>query len=368
MLLAESDRTDAPPECTSLVQDEQGHCWQLRNGAPAFEPADGGGELLLHALLRALDPRQQPAPAMHWQHPRLGDQVAEPRWLGTADDATPRLHVQWCRSSDQAELVLQRLDDTAHVDADSTPGPLTAIDFDALRAALPATAPAPPAATFRTLAPGVHEITQADVDTRSLAVEFSDHVILCEASLDNPAGERLLSCLDQHLPGKPVRYVLFGHYHPHYTGGLRPVMARGATVVAPPLGAAFAAEIAARPFHEPPDALTRSGSVPIVEVMTGQRTFRDTDNELVAIDIGADSHHTVEYVVFWLPRQRMLFEGDIGWYSVGAGIRPSGLRAAGLVKAIDTLGLPVETLVQSWPTRGRSTLPLAELRTLLSAR
>jgi glyoxylase-like metal-dependent hydrolase (beta-lactamase superfamily II) len=211
----------------------------------------------------------------------------------------------------------------------------------------------------------VHEVTLPDADSRSLAIEFADHLVLCETSLDNAAGERLLAALDQHLPGKPVRYVLFGHYHPHYTGGLRPVMARGATVVAPPLGAAFAREIAERPFHNPPDALAASGRTPVIESFVGERTFRDADNELVAIDIGADSHHTVEYVVFWLPRQRLLFEGDIGWYGEPSAPRASGNRARGLLHAIDARGLPVETLVQAWPTTAAATLPLAELRALL---
>jgi glyoxylase-like metal-dependent hydrolase (beta-lactamase superfamily II) len=221
-------------------------------------------------------------------------------------------------------------------------------------------------ARFRTLAPGVHELVLPDADSRSLAIEFADHVVLCETSMDNPAGERLLAALDEHLPGKPVRYVLFGHYHPHYTGGLRPVMARGAAVVAPPLGAAFAREIAARPFRSPPDAFAASGRAPAIESFTAERTFRDDTNELVAIDIGADSHHTVEYVVFWLPRQQMLFEGDLGWFGGPDGLRGGGQRARGLLKAIDDRKLPVVTLVQSWPTLGSPTLPCAELRALVA--
>src|SRR5262249_60721193 len=116
-----------------------------------------------------------------------------------------------------------------------------------------------------------------------------------------------------------------------------------------PLGPALVRQIAAGPFLAPPAALARSGRAPAVEPFTGQRAFADATNELVAIDIGADSHHTDEYVVFWLPRQQILFEGDLGWFQGPDGPRAGGTRARGLLKAIDDRQLPVVTLVQSWP-------------------
>jgi hypothetical protein len=104
----------------------------------------------------------------------------------------------------------------------------------------------------------------------------------------------------------------------------------------------------------------------VVETFRGERTFRDDSNELVAIDIGAHSHHTDEYVVFWLPRQQILFEGDLGWFAGPNGLRAGGERARGLLQAIDERQLPVATLVQSWPTVGMATLPMAEFRALLA--
>jgi glyoxylase-like metal-dependent hydrolase (beta-lactamase superfamily II) len=287
------------------------------------------------------------------QHPRLGD--IEDRAECRDAEGRRTLHVRWHRAHDQAELVLR----------DTTAGNNT-VPSNTFEIGTPAPEQPRrvPAARFSTLAPGVHEVVLHDADTRSLVVEFRDHVVLCETSVDNESAERLLAAIAQHLPGKPVRHVLFGHYHPHYTGGLRPVMARGAAVVAPPLGAAFAAEIAARPFRSPPDALAASGHTPVIETFQGARTFRDDTNELVAIDIGADSHHTDEYVVFHLPRQRLLFQGDLGWFAGPSGLTGSGERTRGLLRAIDARALDVVTVVQSWPTRGLATLPLAELRAL----
>lgn len=356
--LREAATGQANPELTTYLRDADGACWVRSASSTQFRREAAATERFLHVLLDAAADAALGEHRVAFQHARLGDVADHANW--TSGSEGPELRVRWHRTADQVEFVLRHTAATPAFDA------ATAFALGDVDATPPAATRTPAPARFRTLAPGVHEITLPTADSRSLAIEFLDHLVLCETSFDNPAGEQLLAALDEHLPGKPVRYVLFGHYHPHYTGGLRPVMARGAVVVAPPLGAAFAAEIAARPFRNPPDVLAASGRQPAVETFRGERTFRDDSNELVAIDIGKDSHHTDEYVVFWLPRQGILFEGDLGWFAGPNSLRGGGARARGLLQAIDERKLPVTTLVQSWPTVGMSTLPMAEFRALLA--
>lgn len=347
----------------AIVRDADGACWLREPGAPRFRRDRGDGERLLAVALAAATagPTDPPATAASWafQHPRLGDIVDRAVWREA--DGAPQLTIAWHRADTAATFELR-----PHAEATSAAAaPSSIVRSDDARDPTPV-ARTPQPARFRTLAAGVHEVVVPDADSRALVVEFEDHVVLCETTLDNDAGERLLAALAAHLPTKPVRHVLFGHYHPHYTGGLRPVMARGATVVAPPLGAAFAREIAARPFTNPPDALARSGHNVAVEEFRGERRFADATNELVAIDIGQDSDHTDEYVVFWLPRQRLLFEGDLGWFAGERGLQSGGSRAHGLLRAIDARQLPVATLVQGWPALTTGTLPIEQFRALLA--
>lgn len=347
----------------AIVRDADGTCWLREAGAPRFRRDRGEGERLLAVVLAAATagPAAPPATAaaVAFQHPRLGDVVDRAVWREA--DGAPQLAIAWHRADTSATFVLHP--QAAATSAAAAPSAIVRSD-DARDPTPVARTPQP--ARLRTLAPGVHEVVVPDADSRALAVEFADHVVLCETTLDNDAGERLLAALAANLPGKPVRHVLFGHYHPHYTGGLRPVMARGATVTAPPLGAVFAREIAARSFTNPPDALAQSGRTVVVEAFRGERRFADATNELVAIDIGQDSDHTDEYVVFWLPRQRLLFEGDLGWFAGERGLQAGGSRARGLLRAIDARQLQVETLVQGWPALTTGTLPMAQFRALLA--
>ena len=235
----------------------------------------------------------------------------------------------------------------------------------------PAMAMADTVPRIAAVAPGVWSVELPDADTRSLAVEFADHLVLLETSSDVPHGERLRSALRSRFPRKPVRWVAFSHYHPAYTGGLRAFLADSAAIVCAPSLGRFVDEIAHQNFSMDPDRLWRlrpgGVSARFDSLVAGRWSHADMTNELVAIDIGARSQHTDAYVVFWMPRQKLLFEGDLGFFTSGGTIRASR-RAGGLVQAIDEARVTPLTVVQSWPVKGNpASLPFAKLRELAAA-
>lgn len=91
--------------------------------------------------------------------------------------------------------------------------------------------------------------------------------------------------------------------------------------------------------------MAASGREPRIEAFTGERRF-------------ADSHRAAEHVAFRLPRQQLLFAGDLGRFEGSEGLRGGGVRAR---------GLPAQTLLQSWPAaHGPATLPMERFRALLA--
>lgn len=232
----------------------------------------------------------------------------------------------------------------------------------------PAAVPGDTTPVVRLLAPHVWAIDLPDADTRSLVLEFASHLVVLETSCDVPHGERLHTAIREKVSKKPVRWVSFSHYHPDYTGGLRAFLADSARVVCAASNADMVDGIAHQPWVLAPDRMWRTrpgGFTPAIDTVRATRwRHADAINELVAIDIGPASQHTDSYLVFWLPRAKLLFEGDLGYAASGDTVRASR-RAAGLIGALDAAKITPLSVTQGWPVKRMPlTLPMAKLRAL----
>jgi hypothetical protein len=207
--------------------------------------------------------------------------------------------------------------------------------------------PVPP---LKAIAPGLWSADLADIDSRTLIVEFADYLAVIEVAVGSANGERIVDAVRRQWPGKPIRYALFSHYHPSYTGGLRALVAEGATVATTPGNEAFVCDVVALPFTVQPDRLARQPRPTKIVTFADRYELTDSTNRLVAINYGERSQHTDEFVLFWFPRQKVLFETEHGWVRSNGTLR-AGRRAKGLLAWLDEQGLDVERIVQSFPMR-----------------
>ena len=218
------------------------------------------------------------------------------------------------------------------------------------------------------VAEGLWSVDMEDIDSRSLVVEFADHLALIEAALSSANGERIVDTLKRKWPSKPVRYFLFSHHHPHYLGGIRTLIAEGATVVTTTGNEAYVRRIATYPFTLEPDRLARNPKPVQVLPFPTRIELTDATNQIVAWNIGKRSQHTDEFVLFWLPRQKVLFEAEQGWVTVNGVLRASR-RAATLLDLLREQKWDVQKVVQSWPMKGdRAEVPMNELEELVAKR
>jgi hypothetical protein len=300
-----------------------------------------------------------------WAHPRLGDVTDSILYTwGDPGDAAPRemrmvLHErdsQWAMTEHLASWSNQAAPESL-LQAPATFDPPSAT---------PDSLVAEPAIVA--VAPGIWSADMEDIDSRSLIIEFADHLALIEFAVGSRNGERLVDAARRRWPGKPIRYAFFSHYHPHYAGGLRAMIAEGATVVTTPGNDAFVRKAAALPFTLEPDRLARSPRALSIRWFPDRFELADSTNQLVALNYGERSQHTEEFVVFWFPRAKLLFETELGWVR-GEGGKLRAIRRAGpLLAWLDEQKMDVERFVQSWPMRGNAAeLSRAELESLVHA-
>jgi glyoxylase-like metal-dependent hydrolase (beta-lactamase superfamily II) len=196
-------------------------------------------------------------------------------------------------------------------------------------------APAPMPSTLPAtgeVAPGVHVANVAGFNV--MAVEFEHFVVAVEAPDAHPGFEQIpaarpmASVSAPHLAwlrgiarGRPVRYAIVSHHHSDHLGGVRGLAALGATILVSP-GDASVTQHSLRAPHVLADGwgeLTNTS----VEVVPDRRVIQQGTRRVEVIQVGSNPH-TTENLFLWLPEERILFQGDLFYYSEGASFPPSG--------------------------------------------
>lgn len=169
--------------------------------------------------------------------------------------------------------------------------------------------PAPPPPTRETkLAEGVYLFESA---ANSLVVEFDTYVLVVEPYGGGRGPKPTINKARELFPGKPVKYVVVTHYHDDHSGGLRSYIANDVTVVTTPANRKFFERMAAGSFTLNPDDQTRAPRKPVFNFVTDRRlTLTDGKQTVEVIDIGP-SPHAEEMLVVYLPKEKLVFQGDL---------------------------------------------------------
>lgn len=195
---------------------------------------------------------------------------------------------------------------------------------------------------LRKLGDGVYLLQR--LGYRVMFVEFADHVMVLETPTDANTSQLAINRIKQTAPGKPIRYVSFSHFHFDHTGGLRQYVAEGAIIVVPPGNRAFVERVARSRFTVRPDALARRPLAPKIETFAPVRVFTDGERTVELYSIGPTAH-AADMVLFYFPKEKILFQGDMFSQLEAGGVPPVIEINRELVRKVEALGLRVETLI-----------------------
>jgi glyoxylase-like metal-dependent hydrolase (beta-lactamase superfamily II) len=215
-------------------------------------------------------------------------------------------------------------------------------------AVLKATSPAV-RVTSEQLAPGVWYLTGGS--HHSVAVEFSDHLAVIEAPLNEDRSLAVIAEVKKLTPAKPIRYLINTHHHFDHAGGLRTYVAEGATVVTHQSNKAFYEMTFKAPHMLNPDRQWREKKKAKILAVGAKHVLADGARTLELHHIQGNPHHTGILMV-WLPKEKLLVEVDVYTPLAANAPPPSTPNPAtvNLYENIERLNLDVERIA---PLHGR---------------
>ena len=204
------------------------------------------------------------------------------------------------------------------------------------------------------LNPNVYFVELNHAKAQAMVVEFHDFYFVADVALTSANGELVIKEIEKLNPVKPIKYYSFSHYHPYYTGSIRAFVHNGTAIISRQETEPYVNMIVNNPRTISPDNLAQNPRKLMLEIIEKQKLITDGELELEIHHIGLKSAHTIDYLIYYMPKYKLLFVGDLVFISTDGKKHPVSKRQRGLYNAIVSLNLDVETIVQSWPIGGRA--------------
>ncbi|HEX8920245.1 MAG TPA: MBL fold metallo-hydrolase, partial [Pyrinomonadaceae bacterium] len=202
-----------------------------------------------------------------------------------------------------------------------------------------------PTPTVVELAKDVYLVQDAANGYNVMFVAMNDHILVVEAPLNDGTSKRVMAKIKETVPNKPIKYIVPTHFHDDHSGGIRTYMGEGATVVTTPGNKAYFEKVAQAVRTIAPDSLSMKPRPPVIEtVQNMKRVFTDGQHTVELYDIGPGPH-TKEMLVVYLPKEKILFEGDMLGLPAGSALIPAANETTvHFAERIKALGLAVDKI------------------------
>jgi glyoxylase-like metal-dependent hydrolase (beta-lactamase superfamily II) len=184
-----------------------------------------------------------------------------------------------------------------------------AAELPAFPAAARTPAAAPAQAQVRKVGDGVWDVRVGTAG--GPVIEFADRLVMFEAYGSEAATLARLDAANRLVPGKKVEAVIVSHHHFDHTGGLRAAVSRGLEVISQRGNQGIIREMIARPAVHYPDALAEHPHALVFTPVDDKLVLEDGTQRLEIYRV-VEHSHMPDGVFAYLPKERIMMEGDFG--------------------------------------------------------
>ena len=181
----------------------------------------------------------------------------------------------------------------------------------------------------------------------ALAFDFKDSIVVLEGPNSDERGNYIIQEAKRLIPNKPIRYVVNTHTHFDHASGLRAFVAEGATVITHEVNRLFLEKVFSAPHTLNPDTLERAKRTAKFETMADKKVLTD-GNHVIELYHQRGTRHHPGIIFAYLPKQKILFEGDGYNANVPANNptpNPVGPYTVNLVENVRRLNLDIDRII-----------------------
>lgn len=142
-------------------------------------------------------------------------------------------------------------------------------------------------------------------------IEFADRLVMFEAYGGEAQTLARIDAANRLVRGKKVEAVIVSHHHFDHTGGLRAAVSRGLEVISHRGNEGIIREMVTRPAVHYPDALARNPHPLVFTPVDDKLVLEDRTRRLEIYRV-IEHAHMPDAVFAYLPKERLMMEGDLG--------------------------------------------------------
>lgn len=206
---------------------------------------------------------------------------------------------------------------------------------------------------FEKLTDNIHLVKFITADNKSLVVNMGESIAIFESFADVNLNKQMLDSVSKLYPNKRINTLFVTHHHPDHAGGIKAFADKNITVVTTNGNPIYFQKLL-NATHFSKGFYTERNSVKYDLVDNdSEKTFGKGDYKVIAYEIGKNTDHTQEHLVFYFPKDKILWTGDLLYFPNNGTISPSGKRGKAVFDLIKSKNIDVSKIYTAWPLNGQ---------------